>query len=278
MNDVEVESRKEIFTTCLRKDYCRGMLELYPGKLELSEEEGRWWSEDGSVRKTGGRYPCVALDESIGLVTISDSRVGNLVRPRHSGSLGAGTNTLVLGEKRSVQTEVGEVPVEPASRVDDGTQVGFQMDAHRVFFPGATQIREEDGGLSMKGLSAVEIAVLEWDTGIRHRTGPSLSCVSVLLSHNTGLRKDITVLEHSGGVAEDEIHCPEDHALAVVLAECIGVQRILVGFERALEKRRFVGTHSQCNSLKHFGSCCVPHCDAFHHEPRSRNCCTQKKN
>jgi hypothetical protein len=41
MNDVEVESRKELFTTCLGKDYCRGMLELYPGKLELSDEEGR---------------------------------------------------------------------------------------------------------------------------------------------------------------------------------------------------------------------------------------------
>lgn len=68
---------------------------------------------------------------------------------------------------------------------------------------------------------------MDGDSGVLIRVGFALGCDGVLLAGEGLSGEDVAVLEDDGGVAEYEVHCPVDVALAVELAVGVGVERVL---------------------------------------------------
>jgi len=128
--------------------------------LVLPGENSSWRSQCRSVREAGGGNPSFTIDEIIGLEFGSSSGV-DLVRPPDARSFGTGTRAEKLGEEGSFQTEAGGIPVQPACRVHNVSQVGPQVHTQGVSFPGTPEISQEDVAVLVKIRNAVEVTVLE---------------------------------------------------------------------------------------------------------------------
>ncbi|KAB8106844.1 hypothetical protein EE612_041350, partial [Oryza sativa] len=94
-----------------------------------------------------------------------------------------------------------------------------------------------------------DLAALDGDAGVLVGVLPALRREHVLLVGVRAARVEVAVLEHDGGVAEDEVHRAVDVAVAVELAKRVRVQRVLVAREAAPVERRQVGVHPQRHRL-----------------------------
>jgi hypothetical protein len=204
--------------------------------------------ESGGVLDAGGRQPHVALDE------LRDGEVAGLggaghnveagpLDPRGDGGAGAGVGVLPVVER--VEREV-PVPREPALGAHHVADVRLHEHHPGVGLPGPAEVRLRGRGpVAVAGLGLLllllqeevgvggDVAELEGEARGHVGVEAALRGDGVLLAGQRAAREERAVLEHGGGVAEDEVDGARDAAVAVELAQRVRVQRVLVPLEGA---------------------------------------------
>lgn len=100
---------------------------------------------------------------------------------------------------------------------------------------------------------------------------PPLCCDGHFLERQWLPCEDLALLQDGGAVAEDEVDCAGDAALAVELPERVGVQGVLVSFHAAPEEGGLVGIHTEGDALVVFRPGGVSECDVPCDESLSGN-------
>ena len=102
------------------------------------------------------------------------------------------------------------------------------------------------------------------------RLGPALRGDGVAL---VVMQVDVAVLQDDSGVAEDEVDCAVDIAVAVELISGVDVEGVLVPFKAALIEHGMLGIRTQSHGLPVLRPRRVLECDATADEPGSLNSC-----
>ena len=215
-------------------------------------KKGGHLGKRGGERDAGSRHPQGSLNEGHGLEREGHSGVADLLGPPHAlGEVGsAGAQVLPFCEVGRPQAEIGGVPGQPAGGIDVAHQGALEVDVTGVGLPWASQVRLEVGLVGFELRRCVEYARLEGQARGLVGVGLALRRVRVLLPEQRRFLGDNSAgLEGDGAVAEDEVDCAQDCALAVELAECVRVERVLPAIEGAEVERRHVRAHAQRHRL-----------------------------
>lgn len=162
--------------------------------------------------------------------------------------VGAGSTVHVLGVVERVQREAA-VPLEPTPGVDELLHLGLYEHRPRVELPRPSEVGGEVCEDGDEVCGGGDLAALHDDAGVLVGVLPPLRGEDVLLAGVRSARVEAAALEHGGGVAEDEVDGAVDVAVAVELAEGVGVERVLVPREAAAVEGGEVGVDAEGHRL-----------------------------
>lgn len=131
-------------------------------------------------------------------------------------------------------------PLQPPRRLHSGAQVRLHEHRPRVRLPWPAEVG---------GIRCVNEAVVDRDARVLVGVLAPLRRDRHLLLRQRPSRVDVAALQHGEPVPEDEVDGAVDVALAVELAEGVGVQGVLVALDAAPEEGRTVGVHSEGHRL-----------------------------
>ncbi|CAA7398418.1 unnamed protein product [Spirodela intermedia] len=232
-----------------------GFPDLRPVPTPLWDLRTMFIGQPTQVRYAGGRQPFIADDE------VGDGEVEGVsgvydaqTRPLHpAGRPGSRAGVPKLGVEERAEGEVA-VPRQPPRRVDQLVGLGV-----------ASTLRQIRGGQ--------DPASLNGGPGVLIRVRPALGGDHVFLARQRQSGVEVAGLENHGSVAEDEVHRAVDVALAVELAEGVGVEGILVPLKAAPVERRLVRPVTDRHRLMLGRPRRVPEGDVYGHEPLAKHRC-----
>ncbi|CAA7397486.1 unnamed protein product [Spirodela intermedia] len=200
----------------------------------------------GEEGDAGGGQPGGAVDEPTDgelrcFLLHGDDAVARPVDPQPHGGAVAGVP--VLAVVQSIDGEVA-VPLEPAGGVDVAGDVGEHEDGAGVGLPGPA----EEGGVAAVVAPLLLLRRREFrrgkdpgdvdgDAGVLVGVLPALGGDGVLLFLQRPAGVEGAVLQHHGGVAEDEVDGAGDGAVAVELPLRVHVECVLVAQHVAARHR-----------------------------------------
>jgi hypothetical protein len=208
-------------------------------------------SQAGGELYGGAGEPHVAVDEGshrerAGLGGAGDHAVPLPLDPPRCPRAGARVHVLAVVER--VEREVA-VPLEPPRGVDEAVQLRLHEHGARVLLPRPAQV-----GLGLRPRAEQvgrrrDLAALDGDARVLVGVLAPLRREDVALVVQRLARVQVAVLQHHGGVAEDEVDGAVDVAVAEELAEGVHVQRVLVPHEAAAVEGGQVRAHSESHRL-----------------------------
>jgi hypothetical protein len=227
------------------------------------------------VGEGSGVEPEVALNEVEHGEVGGDGGVGEHVvagpgHPRRR--VCAGPTVHVLGVVERVEREA-PVPLEPSPRVDEALDLGLHEHRPRVELPWPAEVGREVGEDGDEVGGGGDLAALHDDARVLVGVLAALRGDDVLLAGFRAARVEAAALEHDGGVPEDEVDGAVDVAVAVELAEGVGVERVLVAREAAAVEGGEVGVDAQRHGLVLARPRRVLHRQVARQEPRADHRC-----
>src|ERR1035438_6194680 len=185
------------------------------------------------------RIPTVgAAEENFG-AEIAGFGGGERLRPLHAGGrVGAGTIGGVFGKPRTLFGGFF-VPVVPTLGADVVAHPAFQIHHARIVAPGAAQEYVVHAGIGRQPAVGEHEALRAIGHGAAF--GGHVARAAAV---------DLAMVEHRGGVAENEIDVAGDVAIDVILAAAGGVKRVLHSQKPAVAEHGAVGVYRNRHRLR----------------------------
>lgn len=155
----------------------------------------------------------------------------------------AGASVVEFGVEACPEGEIAH-PRQPTLRLDQVVNVGFHDDGPRELLPWPPEIRSTIESHRVECGIGDDGAILEDQCCWLAPLFPTLCCHNALLVFQWLADNEGTVLEDCSSIAEDEVDCARDGAVAVELAFGVRVKRVLVSIHGAVVEDGHIGLDS----------------------------------